>query len=280
MLFTLGIRNIIKDCAMKLKDFLNHLSIFLLVAVLLSSCVGNKELVYLQDKEAKGAERYSNEVTFRFELREYHLRKGDVILPRIKKMNISEHVFKVESMMSDDSRNMSGNPYLQGNVVRDDGSVEIPLLGEFKAEGLTIDSLRDNIAQELARQIPGSTIELFLLDGMVTVIGEVQSPGRYPLFKYNTNVFSLLGMSGDMLSYANRKEVKVLRFENEQVRTYVLDLTDENVLRSELFFLQNDDVVIVSPLKRKKYTNNSFTWVLSGITSLVALGSLIITITR
>jgi hypothetical protein len=29
-----------------------------LIAVVLSSCVGNKKLVYLQDKEAKGSERY------------------------------------------------------------------------------------------------------------------------------------------------------------------------------------------------------------------------------
>ncbi|MCA1752189.1 MAG: hypothetical protein LC670_10435 [Flavobacteriales bacterium] len=87
----------------------------------------------------------------------------------------------------------------------------------------------------------------------VTVLGEVNRPGRYPVFNHKINVFEAMGLAADATDFASREEVKIVRNRNGVNHLFSVDLTDQNLLNDPNFFLQPNDVLLVKPQKRKKY---------------------------
>lgn len=280
MLFTLGIRNIIKPQTMKLKDFLKHLTFLLLSAVLLSSCVGNKKLVYLQDKEANGADRYEKDANLPSRIDDYLLQPGDILYVNMQKFVVGEELFSITGFEQANRIGQMQHPFLLGHNVDGEGNIDLPLLGKVKAEGRTINQLQTELKIAAMKEYPGAVVELFQLDGMVSVLGEVNRAGRYPIYKSRNTVFDIVASAGDLRDYANRSSIKILREKEGMSQIFHIDLTDVNAVSQKGFYLQNNDIVIVTPLKRRKYVTTNIQWLVSSVTAIVAIASLVVTVTR
>lgn len=98
-------------------------------------------------------------------------------------------------------------------VVRPDGRIALPLVGEVEAVGLTPAELTQRIA-ELARELlefPLLTVSVKQINSRrVVITGEVARPGRYPLAG-PTTVLELIAMAGGLGEFADRKNIGVLR---------------------------------------------------------------------
>ena len=127
-----------------------------------------------------------------------------------------------------------------------------PVLGEIEAAGKSLSDLRGSLGDYARKLYPGSSIEVFLLNATVTVIGEVNRPGRYPLYKEQNSLSDALALAGDFQQYADRKTIKIIREIEGELHSYHIDLTDMESLSKASFFVQNDDIIVVSPLRRKK----------------------------
>ena len=83
-------------------------------------------------------------------------------------------------------------------------------------------------------------------------MGEVNSPGSYSVKNGKVNIFEALALARDLTIHGMRENVKIIR-ENEQGEkaVYEVDLNDANILTSPYFYLQQNDVVYVTPNKSK-----------------------------
>ena len=99
-------------------------------------------------------------------------------------------------------------------VIRPDGLISIPLVGDIQAAGLTADALAQRIAERLKQYFattPAVSVSVKAINSYsVFVLGEVAKPGKYQLKSYIT-VLQAISMAGGFTVYASKNRLQVLR---------------------------------------------------------------------
>lgn len=105
---------------------------------------------------------------------------------------------------------------LQSEVlVRPDGGLSFPLVGELNANGMSIDALRGQIAAGLKKFVPDPVVTVTLRQiggNRVYVIGKVNRPGEFP-FSKPIDVMQALSLAGGANSFAALDDIRILRRE-------------------------------------------------------------------
>jgi polysaccharide export outer membrane protein len=137
----------------------------------------------------------------------------------------------------------------QETVVRPDGMITFPLIGDVSAAGRTADDVRYEIAKRLSKFLPSPTVTvvvLKVLSNRIYVLGRVNKPGEYLVGHY-TDVLQALSMAGGLTPYAAENDIKIMRRNggDEQVfRFRYGDMQKERDLKQNII-LQRGDVVMV-----------------------------------
>jgi polysaccharide export outer membrane protein len=253
---------------------------FFMVAALLSSCVGNRKLAYLQDKEARGDERYFADAKVQAPKTNYKLRTGDVLFIRMEKFRVGEEIFNISGFDQGGMRAQIQHPYILGYRIDDEGSIDLPLIGKVEVAGLAIDEVEIALTAMAEKQYPGSEVQVFQLDGTISILGEVRNVGRYGIFKERNTILDVIASAGGLGDYADRSQIKIIREIADEQIVFHIDLNDINALSDPAFHLVNNDIVVVTPLRRRKYVTTNIQWLVSSVTALVAISSLVLSITR
>jgi polysaccharide export outer membrane protein len=162
-------------------------------------------------------------------------------------------------------------PALAGFLVDMDGNIDIPIVGKIFVEGQTIFEARETIEENAAKYFIDPAIRVFMMNYYVTILGEVNLPGRYQVLNHRINVFEAMGLAGDATDFASRETVKIVRNRNGKNELYSIDLTDQNLLASENFYLQPNDILMVKPQKRKKYATRDVQNFFNAVTATVSV---------
>lgn len=94
-----------------------------------------------------------------------------------------------------------------------DGRMSMPLIGDFKAVGLTVPGLKDLITQKLTEFINEPIVNVELLRNnskKYTLIGGVLKPGPVPLLE-QTTILDALAAAGGFKDFANKKKIVLMR---------------------------------------------------------------------
>lgn len=139
---------------------------------------------------------------------------------------------------------------VSGYTVDAEGNIDFPVLGKVHVEGMQRGEIAETIKNELVNKNlvkdPVVTVEFMNLS--VSVMGEVNNPGRFSIDRDRITILDALSLAGDLTIYGNRSKVLVLREENGIQRTYGIDLTSgEYVYTSPAYYLQQNDLVYVEP---------------------------------
>ena len=150
---------------------------------------------------------------------------------------------------------------LSGYTVDTEGNIDFPVLGKVHVAGLTRSEIAAKIKGELEGQNlvkdPGVTVEFLNLT--VSVLGEVQRPGRFSIDKDRVTILDAISMAGDLTIQGKRENVLVQRDVDGKTTLYRVDLTKGSELyASPVFYLQQNDVVYVEPnaMKARQATVN------------------------
>ena len=117
---------------------------------------------------------------------------------------------------------------------------------------------REQIADYLTKQLkeqelikdPVVTVEFMNLG--VSVLGEVNKPGRISINRDNMTILDALSEAGDLTIFGKREKVLVLRQEDGKQRVYGVNLCSaEHIYSSPVYYLQQNDVVYVIPNNTK-----------------------------
>jgi len=113
-------------------------------------------------------------------------------------------------------------------IVRPDGMITLPLLGEVKVIGMTSAEIQDLVASMLKSYLvdPRVTVEITeVRSRRVFITGEVARPGLYPLAG-PTTVLQIIAQAGGLTPFAKRKNIVILRQENGQAVKYLFNYSN------------------------------------------------------
>ena len=176
------------------------------------------------------------------------------------------------------TREIAASQAMQTYTVNANGEINFPVLGKVKIAGMRKQDVINLLEVEISKFIKKPIVNLNISNYTITVLGEVNKPGSYPITTDRVSILDALGYAEDMTIYGNRKEVSVIRDTNGVKEIIKYDLTKSDFLASENFYLQQNDVVYVIPNdKRMKNSRYSQTdqYNLSLISTVVSTLSII-----
>ena len=134
-------------------------------------------------------------------------------------------------------------------LIRPDGRMSFPLVGDIQAAGHSVEDVRETVTQRLSKYIPDPvvTVSTHELNGnKIYVIGKVNRPGEF-IANRNLDVVQALSIAGGMTPYAAANKIKVLRRENGTQKSIPFRYSDiekgENLEQN--IVLKSGDVVVV-----------------------------------
>jgi len=125
-------------------------------------------------------------------------------------------------------------------------------------KGMTVVEVKDMLQKTLNEYFKESTVVIKLVNFEVSVIGEVNSPGTFTIYRDQINIFQAIGEAGGMKDFGNPKKVKLVRQVTSGSNLIELDLSDNKILESQYFYLQPNDVVYIEPLNAKSLAYTRF----------------------
>lgn len=137
----------------------------------------------------------------------------------------------------------------QETVVRPDGMITFPLIGDVSAAGRTAEDVRNEIAKRLTKYLPNPNVTvtvLKVLSNRIYVLGRVNKPGEYLVGHY-TDVLQALSMAGGLTPYAAENDIKIMRRSEGTQQVFRFrygDMQKEKDLQQNIL-LQRGDVVMV-----------------------------------
>ena len=151
------------------------------------------------------------------------------------------------------SNTLTSQPALQNYVVATDGTVCIPTLGAVEVAGKTLAEAEKHIYELVKGNFSAApSVTVRFADFKISVLGEVTSPGTYSIKNGKVNVFEALALARDLTIWGMRDNVKIIREDKDGKRNvYEVNLNDVNILTSPYYYLQQNDVVYVTPNQSK-----------------------------
>ena len=141
-------------------------------------------------------------------------------------------------------------------VLDPEGKVNLPRIGRIKLQGLTLKEAAYYLEQQYSRMLNNPIINVRVLNHYITVLGEVNKPGRYNLENETISLIEILGKAEGLSDYSQNDKVEVIRIINDKPVKLTIDLTDLASLPQKNITLQPDDVVYIGPTKRKAKDRN------------------------
>lgn len=134
-------------------------------------------------------------------------------------------------------------------VVRPDGMITFPLIGEVAASGRTAEDVRNEIAKRLTKYLPNPNVTVSVLKVLsyrIYVLGRVNKPGEYQV-GHHTDVLQALSMAGGLTPYAAENDIKVIRRNGPDEQIFQFRYGDAQKGRDlrQNILLQRGDLVMV-----------------------------------
>lgn len=254
------------------------------IALLLCSCNAQQRVLYLQDVKDGAVVDIPED----YQIRIKPLDQLTIVVnsknPELAVPFNSSSSYNALSGIPSAAGNINGNN-LQVLTVDENGMLNLPIIGKIKCDGMTRSELAQTIANKIidGGLIADPNVNVRFANMTISVLGEVTRPGRFDIAKDRITILEALALAGDMTIYGNRENVAVIRERDGKNIVTKLDIRSGDIFDSPCFYLEQNDIVMVSPNKYKAATaeinqNRSF-WI-SLASTAISLATLIVTLTR
>jgi polysaccharide biosynthesis/export protein len=304
-----------------MKPFKSIILVYLLLAFVVFSCVPNRKIVYLQHKDELKRSYPTDSVLRTYSLKRelYRLKPEDIISLRVASITddefnfISKYEMQLGSMRQL-SQYSQGSPstvdrglsqgglnysYLStmgsvgtslmmdainsGFKIALNGELELPQIGTVQLAGLTISEAEDVIRRSLLGYYETPMVRIQLLNFHYTILGEINSEGRYTSYNPELNIFEAIILAGNLTELADRTQIKIVRQNGENSEIVYLNTLSEDLLNNSHFYIKPNDMIIVPPLQARstsRYTLPRVASTVGILSSTLSVIALIITLSR
>lgn len=256
---------------------------------LMTSCISNKKMIYLQG--ATQAYAVPQEIEEHFELQ---VQPDDQLAISVaSKDNELIKSFNNNTLIGGGNNSQTGTNTINVSSgvsyfqVDKDGNIEFPIFGTLHVGGMTTRQISQMLQSRMINEgyINDAVVNTRIMSFKVTILGDVRNPGTQTYQGERLTILEALGKAGDLNNSAYRDNVLVVREENGQRKTYEVNLLDNQaIFSSPAYYLQQNDVVYVQPNKSQRVKGStSYTWLSVGSTvvgMVVSIVSLIVALKR
>jgi len=130
-------------------------------------------------------------------------------------------------------------------IVRPDGKITLPLIGDVQAGGRTPEQLRKEVTEKLSEFLNRPEVMVAVTavrSKKYYIVGQVNRTGSFPLV-VPTTVLEALSNAGGFQQWANRKKIVILRG-NKRLKFNYNDVIKGKHMEQNIY-LQNGDHIIV-----------------------------------
>lgn len=177
------------------------------------------------------------------------------------------------------SYNVSTDAYYY--TVDSEGNIDFPVVGKIHIGGLTREQVAEQVKKSLidANLVKDPTVTVGLSNLHYSMMGEVSKPGQYSFDSERVTILDAISKAGDLTIQGRRKDVMVLRQEDGHQKIYKMDLcSGKDILSSPAYYLQQNDVVYVTPNDTKKRSSTLNGNTVQSTSFWMSISSLLITI--
>jgi polysaccharide export outer membrane protein len=235
----------------------------ILLLALASSCVSVKKLKYFNDIDQL-QEPVANPTP------ERQIRPFDRIFVRVYSIDDKTH----QLFNSSENMPMNSSSNIISYLVDESGNIDFPFIGKVNLAGLTPDKAGVKLGAALSEYVTNAAIVVKFIENTVTVLGQVINQGVHTYNQDQLNIYEALALGGGMTQFGNRKNVILVRKEGGKIVHHKLDLSTSLIAGKEDFYVKNNDIIIVEPIRSSSWYNfNSSTFTIF-ITTLLAIFSM------
>lgn len=217
------------------------LTLLFISSLIVTSCVSKKKVVYFQS--AKDFETIVDTDTFapKFKV-------NDIVSIFVSTFDLE--AVKPFNLYKGGGDNQSTE--LVDYLVDIEGNIDYPVLGKIKLLGLTVEEAKALFKEKLSVYLNDPIINIRILNFRISVLGQVNSPGRYEVSGERITLLEAIAMAGDLDIKGQRKNILVIRDFNG-TKTYTrVDLTNKELFNSPVYYLTQNDIIYVEPNKSAK----------------------------
>lgn len=259
-----------------MKNFLT----FVFLIFFLSSCVSNYKNQLFQKDDVNRKDLVKNSVVRTYEVGDfnYKIQTNDILSVKIESLTPKEFdVFKMDQANAGLASPLGA--LISGELVDDLGQVRFPVVGKVKVAGKTIDEIQNELLDIASKYLEAPIVKVRLLNYRVSFFGEVNKEGTVALSNNRVSIIEALGMAGGFNDLANRANVKLIRQNGNKTEVIYLNFLTEDIMKSPYFYVHQNDVFVVPPLKQRPYTkyfNNN----LGSVVTIVSLVFIYLTLSK
>ena len=267
----------------------NSIKVFvlLLAAICFASCNVPKDITYFQDSDRLNGMALQTEQQLRLRPED----KINIVVnssnPMLEKQftlttTNSRYILGSSVQPQTNASGSNSNSQMVAYTVDEQGTIDFPILGKISVGGKTRKQVAQYIQDRLiARELvsdPIVTVEYVNMG--VNVLGEVNKPGHIDINKDHFTIVDALSYAGDLTINGNRRNVLVTRNVDGENQVYHLDMTNmQSALNSPAYYLQQNDLVYVSPNNKRKRESNATGNTFNNPSIWISIASLLTTIT-
>ena len=261
----------------------NRIVLPLIALMLLAACGTQKDVPYFQNAESVDLSKSQ----YLFDAKIMPKDQLTITVSTTNDEAATPFNLTVPTPYTVNSRSTYSQAMLQTYLVDNAGNINFPILGSIHVGGLTKSQaekmIQDQIKPFMA-EAENPIVTVRMPGYQISVIGEVARPGTFTVSREKISILEALAQAGDLTIYGQRTNVQLIREDSTgQKSIHIFDLTDANIINSPYFYLQQNDVIYVTPNKVKAQNSSvgSMTTLWFSATSiLISLTSLLYNILR
>lgn len=248
---------------------------FLSLVFFASSCVSTQKTTYFNNAED------TTFVTRADETFDAPILRNDILSVTISSANAeASSLFNTNSNYQTSSTTSTGSTNsATGYLVSNEGYIQLPILGNIKAAGITRKQLKLDITNLLLdkKLLIDPIVTIRYLNFEVTVIGEVEHPTVITVPNEKITMIKALGLAGDITIYGKKDNVLLIRENDGRRKIKRINLNSKNFLVSSYYYLQPNDIVYVEANKEKVASASRNAQMLPTLLSGLSLIAVIVT---
>lgn len=263
---------------MFMKNIARIISVVVVAIVMMSSCssVPKSSLVYFEDI-------YASDSVGEYPVDSYALKiqPGDELMITVTSVQpeaTAPYNLPLSNPAKGATLGAATSPQQQTYLVGSNGDISFPVIGKLHVAGMTTAQLTVQLTELISKEVIDPVVFVRLVNFKVNVMGEVKEPRQIEVDGERMSILDALAAAGDLTVYGNRENVLLIREEDGVRKYYHINLNDSKLLESPQFYLQQNDVIVVSPnhIQQSNSRYNQFNaYKLSVISTVVSAASVI-----
>jgi polysaccharide export outer membrane protein len=250
-----------------------QLMLLTVLTLQLTSCITTHQINYLQPSK-NFIPAYKDTFTYQ----DYRLKEGDRLFVQVYSMDDKTNtLFNGPGNSGSQITSGSGsneNLDLFTYLVLPNGKIEFPIIGEVFLKGKTLREAKGILEDAIKPVLKINSVDVRMVGRTFSIIGSGKS-GRFPFPREKVNIYQALALAGDFGFYADRSKIRILRVKGNVNQIKTFDARSIDIINSEFYYLEPDDVIFLQPLKEQFFGVSTFWMAVSTIVTTYSFGVII-----